>query len=175
MNKNDKVKLLKFLSDEIETSKVSILAEFSKLTVKEMEELRKEMKKYSTKVMVVKNTLMRKAFQSFALNETMNFMEGPNVLVWSKTADESDVVRELLKYSKISGKIKVKFGILNKSFIGVDTIERIGTLPSKKTLQAMVIGGIRAPLNGLVYNIKYPVTRLILVLKTFSEKKEKEK
>ncbi|HOK80699.1 MAG TPA: 50S ribosomal protein L10 [bacterium] len=175
MNKSDKAKLLKFLSDEIDSSKVTIFAEFSKLSVKEMEQLRREMKKYSTKVMVVKNTLIRKAFQTFGLDEAMKFMEGPNVLVWSKTADESDVVRELLKYSKSSGKIKVKFGILNKSFVGVDTIEKIGTLPSKKTLQAMVIGGIRAPLNGIVYNIKYPITRLMFVLKTFSEKKEKEK
>ncbi|MGC8805481.1 MAG: 50S ribosomal protein L10, partial [Candidatus Ratteibacteria bacterium] len=59
MNKNDKAKLLKFLSDEIDSSKVSIFAEFAKLTVKEMEELRREMKKYSTRVMVVKNTLVR--------------------------------------------------------------------------------------------------------------------
>jgi len=28
-------------------------------------------------------------------------------------------------------------------------------------------------LSNLIYNVKYPITRLIMVLKTFSEKKEK--
>ena len=173
MNKTDKAKILKFIIDELGSSKVSIFAEFSGITVKGMEELRMEMKKHSSNVMVVKNTLARMALQSCSLDEATKFMEGPNVLIWSNTGDECEIIKEVLKFSKSSGKIKIKFGVLNNALMEVDTLEKLGNLPSKKTLQAKVIGGIKAPLSSLVYNVKYPLTRLILVLKTFSEQKEK--
>ncbi|MCM8825556.1 MAG: 50S ribosomal protein L10 [Candidatus Omnitrophica bacterium] len=173
MNKSDKVKLLGFLKEELNASKVSIFAEFSKLTVKGLEELRKEMKKHSTRVMVVKNTIARKALQFCSLDEATRFMEGPNMLIWSKNGDECEIIKEVLRFSKTSGNLKIKFGILNNELIDLETLERLGSLPSKKTLQAMVICGIKGPLGSLVYNIKYPLTRVILILKTFYEQKEK--
>ncbi|MCX7705917.1 MAG: 50S ribosomal protein L10 [bacterium] len=173
MNKRDKIQLLKFLTDQLEDSKISIFAEFSRLSVKEMEEFRKEMRKHSTKVMVVKNTLMKMAFQSRSLDRVTRFIEGPNILIWSSGGDESEVVKEILKFSKDSGKLKIKFGILNNMLLETEQIEMLGSLPSKRTLQAMVVGGIKAPLSNFIYNVKYPITRLILILKTLSERKEK--
>ena len=52
-------------------------------------------------------------------------------------------------------------------------IDQISRLPAKKILQATVISNIRSPLTALAYNIKYPLSRLILTLKTFSEQKDK--
>lgn len=173
MNKKDKTQLLKFLSQQLESSKISIFAEFSNLSVREVEEFRKEMKKHSTKVMVVKNTLMKMALQSRSIDEAIKFMEGPNILIWSNDGDEAEVVKEVLRFSKFTGKIKIKFGVLNNMFLQMDQVEKLGNLPSKKILQAMVIGGIKAPICNIVYNVKYPVMKLILILKTFSEKKEK--
>ncbi len=173
MNRQEKSELLKLLLEELASSKVSIFAEFSGLSVKNMEELRKELKKHNARMMVLKNTLAKIALQSFSLNEAADSMVGPNMLIWSRSGDESEIIKQVLKFSKDSGKIKIRFGIVNEAFTGLEAIEIIGSLPSKKNLQAMVIGGILAPVSGLIYNIKYPLTRLILVLKTFSEKKEK--
>ena len=175
MNKDDKSKILKFLSDEISNSRFYIFAEFSGLSVSEMEDFRRDMRKSSSRVMVVKNTLLKKAFQtlSVSMDETGKFMEGPNILIWSRTGDELDTIKHVLNFARSSNKIKIKFGVLNNTFMDSETIEQIGKLPGKKTLQALLIGGIRAPLSNLIYNVKYPITRLIMVLKTFSEKKEK--
>ncbi|MCM8764027.1 MAG: 50S ribosomal protein L10 [Candidatus Omnitrophica bacterium] len=173
MNKTDKVRLLKLLTEELNASKVSIFAEFSRLTVKELEKLRKELKKYSTRVMIVKNTLVKMALKSRSLDEATKFMEGPNMLIWSKNGDESEIIKEILRFSRSSGNIKVKIGILNDELMNAKALEKLGSLPSKKTLQAMVIGGIKAPLSNLIYSVKYPLSRFILILKTFSEQKEK--
>ncbi|MCM8759413.1 MAG: 50S ribosomal protein L10 [Candidatus Omnitrophica bacterium] len=174
MNKKDKQQLLEFLSEQLKLSKISVLAEFSGLSVKETEEFRREMKKHSSRVLVVKNTLMKMALQARSLDEATKFMEGPNLLIWTDKGDEAEVVKEILKFSKSSGKLKIKFGLLNNAFLPVEQIEKLGSLPSKKTLQAMVIGGIKAPLSNIVYNVKYPIIRMIMILRTFSDKKEKE-
>ncbi len=173
MNKNDKAKILKFLSDELNKSKVYLFAEFSGLSVSEMQELRKEIRKVFGNVMVVKNTLFKRVFQTLpvSMDEADKFMEGPNILIWSRTGDESEIIKEVLRFAKRSNKLKLKFGILNHLFLDSGSIEQIGNLPAKKILQAIVISGIRSPINNLVYNVKYPITRLIMVLKTFSEKK----
>lgn len=174
MKKTEKEKMLKFLTEELKASKISILAEFSRLSVKEMEELRKEMKKHLTKVMVVKNTLVKMAIQSCSMDKEVKSLEGPNMLIWSRTGDETEIIKELLKFEKLSGTIKVKFGIMNNNLMEYETLEKFSKIPPKRTLQAMVIGNIRAPLTNLAYNVKYPLTRLIMVLKTFSEQKEKK-
>jgi large subunit ribosomal protein L10 len=171
MNKSDKEKWVKFLTGEFGESKIVIFAEFLGLSVKEMEELRKETRKNAAKIRVVKNNLVKKAFQSLSRDEACKFMEGPNMLIWSKTGDESDILKGLIKFAKTSGKVKVKFGILNDAIVESAMLEQLSRLPSKKMLQAIVIGKIMSPFSALVYNVKYPVSRLILTLKTFSEKK----
>jgi large subunit ribosomal protein L10 len=175
MNKSEKESLLKFLTERLSSSKVSIFAQFSGITVKEMEQLRKDLRKCSGNVMVVKNTLTKMALRLCSMDEAMKFMEGPNLLIWSQTGDESEVIKETLKFVKASaGKLRVNFGLLNNLLVEPETLEKLGKLPSKKIVQAMVIGSIKSPLSNLVYNVKYPLTRLILVLKTFSEQKEKK-
>lgn len=173
MNKTEKAKILKFLTEELKASKISIFAEFSRMPVKEMEELRKDMKKHSTNVMVIKNTLVKMVLQSSSMDQGLKFLEGPNMLIWSRTGDETEILKEIIRFEKSSGNIRIKFGVMNNAIMEYETLEKLSKIPSKKTLQAMVIGGIKAPLTNLVYNVKYPLTRLIMVLKTFSEQKEK--
>ncbi len=143
MNKKDKAQLLKFLTEQLENSKVSIFAEFSKLSVREIEEFRKEMRKHSTKVMVVKNTLMKMALQSRSLDEASGFMEGPNILIWSKDGDEADVVKEVLKFSKSSGKLKIKFGILNNVLLEMDQIENLAAFHQSGHYRRWSLGQLR--------------------------------
>ncbi len=175
MNRDDKARILKFLSDQLSESRIYVFAEFSGLSVAEMEDFRRSMKKLSGRVMVVKNTLFKRFFQSssISMDEAGKFMEGPNFIIWSRTGDEAEIVKEVLKFARSSNKIKVKFGVLNNAFMDSGSIEQLGRIPGRKVLQAMLICSIRAPLSNLVYNVKYPLTRLIMVLKTFSEKKEK--
>jgi len=171
MNRSDKEKWVKFLIEEFKESKVVIFAEFTGLTVKEMEQLRKEAKKVSCKVRVVKNNLVKKSLQFLSKDEACRLLEGPNILLWSRSGDESEILKGLMKFAQVSGKVKVRFGILNQEFVENDYLQHLHRLPSKAVLQATVIGRIKSPLAALVYNVKYPLSRLILVVRTFSEKK----
>ena len=174
MNKEDKGKLIKFLTEEFKTSKIIIFAEFTALSVKEMEQLRRTIKGISCNLRVTKNNLVKKTLQSLAKDEACKCLSGPNAIIWSKAGDESEVVKSISKFARGSGKIKIKAGFLNDNFVEKDFLDRLSSLPSKKVLQAMVIGGIKSPLSKLVYNVQYPFSRLILTLKTFSDKRNQE-
>ena len=124
---------------------------------------------------VIKNNLVKKSFQMLSRDEACKFLEGPNILLWSREGDESEVIRNILKFAEGTGKVKVKFGILNHAFVENEYIQQLGKLPSKMVLQGTVIARIKSPLAALVNNIKYPVIRMILTVKILSEKKGAEK
>ncbi|MCL5674292.1 MAG: 50S ribosomal protein L10 [Candidatus Omnitrophica bacterium] len=172
MNRESKIKLTDYLTKEFNESKIIILAEFSKLDVKEMGFIRRNIKELSCNIRVVKNNLVKKAFQSLAKYELCKYLENPNIIIWSKTGDESEVIKALAKFSKSSGKVNVKAGIIEGKSIEKSLIEQISRLPSKKVLQATVISCIIFPVRSLIFNIQYPVSRLILTLKTMSKKIE---
>jgi large subunit ribosomal protein L10 len=163
------------LTGELETSKIIIFAEFGALTVREMEQLRRTLKDIACSLRVVKNNLVKKTLSALSKDEACKYFEGPNVIIWTKAGDESEVVKGIAKFAGASGKIKVKAGFLSSGLVGKDFLDKLLRLPSKKVLQAIVIGGIKSPLSKMVYDVRYPISRLILTLKTFSNKKLEEK
>ena len=61
--------------------------------------------------------------------------------------------------------LSFKFGILDNALYMGPELEKIAKLPGKDQLIAMVIGGLKSPSSKLVYNMKFSITKLTLVLK----------
>lgn len=172
MNKESKIKFVDYLTKEFNESKIIILAEFSKLDVKEISSLRRNIKELSCNIRVAKNNLIKKTFQSLAKDELCKYLENPNIIIWAKTGDESEVIKTLSKFSESSGKVNIKAGIIEGKTIEKDIIQQISKLPSKKVLEATVVFNIIFPVRSFIFNIQYPISRLILTLKTMSKKIE---
>lgn len=165
MTRSDKEKWLRVLLDEFSASRMLVFAEFSGLSVKEMEKMRREIKKLSCQVRVLKNTLVKKTFQAMAKDDACELLDGPHVVVWSRTGDEAEVLKSLAGFAKSSGKLTLKFGILNSEIVDTGFLEALSRLPSKKVLQARTVGSLKSPLARLVGGVKYPMTHLVLCLR----------
>ncbi len=172
MNKEKKIKFTDYLTKEFDGSKIIILVEFTKLDVKEMSSIRRSIKQLSCNFRVIKNSLVKKVFQSLAKDELCKHLENPNIIIWSKTGDESEIIKTLAKFSGSSDKVRIKVGVIEGKQIEKDTIEQISRLPSKKVLEAIIISNIIYPVAGFIFNIKYPISRLVLTLQTISKKVE---
>jgi large subunit ribosomal protein L10 len=172
MNKENKIKLANYLTKEFNESKIIILAEFSKLDVKEMSSIRKNIKELYCNIQVVKNNIIKKAFQSLAQNEICRYLQNPNIIIWTKSGDESEIIKTLSKFYADSGKVNIKVGIIEGKIIEKNIIQQINKLPSKKILQAVIISNVIFPVTSFIFNIQYPISRLILTLKTISKKIE---
>lgn len=171
MTKSDKEKWLHFLLEEFSASRMLVFAEFSGLSVKEMEKLRREIKKLSCQVKVMKNTLVKKTFQAMSKDEACKFLDGPHVVVWSRTGDEAEVLKSLVGFAKSSGRLKLKFGLLNSDIVDTQFLDTLSRLPSKKTLQARTVGSLKSPLVRLIGGVQYPLMHLVLCLKGLEKKK----
>ncbi len=155
----------------IEESGSFVLVEFQNVSHIALEGIRKDLRKHRARVGVVKNTLLHKAVRRLAQTnkELAHFEEDPATFT-NKTAvltfqeGWSDAIGALHKHMKKDAPISFKAAYLDGRYYPAQDMERIAQLPSREQLIAKVIGGIKGPLNAIVYNMQYPMQKMVHVL-----------
>ena len=78
---NAKTEVVNEITEKIKNSASVIVFTYQGLTVSEMGELRRELKKSNSEVKVYKNTLAKRAFQGANIDNE-EFWEGPNAILF---------------------------------------------------------------------------------------------
>ncbi len=169
--KEKKKEFVKIFTDEIKTHNINILVNFSGLSVPEMQQLRTDLKESGCRMMVIKNTLLEKAYKNTDYYEMCDGIRGPTFTVWSKEIDEIGVVKKLFDFKKKSGKIDIKAGLIGGRLFSSEELEIIGNLPGRKEIEAKIVWSLKMPVLKMVNALKYPVTRLIQDFKQIAETK----
>ena len=173
MLRKDREKIVRELIDDLETYNVVYFVDFQGLNVGEITELRRDFRKNNVKFRVVKNTLMKVAYDRLGNN-----VVDPSVLVGSSalalTKDDpispAKTIREFLKEHE---KPQVKAIVVDNSFFGPEKYEEFSNLPSVDELRAKLVGSIRAPIYGFTFVLSGLLRGFLTQLKQISETKEK--
>jgi len=174
MNKSQKEEIVKWLTEELKESKIYILVNFTGLSVSEMQNLRESIKEKEGSIRVIKNTLLERTFKNLSQDEAINYLEGPVFIVWTKNGDEVEILKNIYSFSKKTGKIGVKGGLLNNKIVDEKVFEKISKLPSIKEIQAKVVYDIKFPVIRVINSIKGPVIKIVNIVNQIKEKKERE-
>ena len=76
-------------------------------------------------------------------------------------------------FSSKHANFKIKAGILNKKVIASDRVIALADIPPREVLLGMVLGGIQAPISGLLRVLQGPIQSLAFALKNLADQKEK--
>jgi len=174
LTKERKKEFVEMLTEEMKTNNINLLVGFSGLSVPQIQQLRAELKASGCKMMVVKNTLLMKAYQNISCDEMCKDISGPIFIIWSKETDEIGVVKNLFNFKKKNGKIDIKKGVMGKKFFSSTELESIGKLPGKKEIEAMIVWNLKAPVVRIINSLRYPVTRIVQDFKQIAETKGKD-
>jgi len=174
MNKSGKEEIVKWLTEEIKESKILILGNFSGLSVSEMQNLRESIKEKEGLIKVVKNTLLERTFKNLSQDKAVDYLEGPVFIVWTKNGDEVEILKSIYSFSKKTGKIEVKGGVIDNKVVNREFFEKLSKLPPIKEIQAKVIYDIKFPVIRLVNSIKAPLVKIVNIVNQIKEKKERE-
>lgn len=161
LTKARKKEFVEMLTDEIKENNINLLVSFSGLSVPEIQQLRTGLKESGCRMMVVKNTLLEKAYKNISYDEMCKEIKGPIFVIWSKATDEIGVVKALFDFKKKAGKIDIKVGLMGNRFFSSKELEIIGKLPGKKELEAKIVWSLKMPVLRIIGALKYPATRLI--------------
>lgn len=159
------------LKNELNNSSDVILINYLNLKSSEMTKLRKNLKAVGAKVLVVKNSFMRKVFSG--LEKPINvekLLDGPIALVFVKD-DLIAVSKALVNFNKEIEALKINGGFLAQRVITVEEVKKIASFSSRADLYQQVACVLNAPISKLAMSLNQIITKVVYVLKAVSDKK----
>ena len=151
---SEKQAIVAELTEKIQKATAGVIVDYKGITVEEDTALRKECREGGVDYAVVKNTLLRFAFNNTGLNELDDLLNGTTSLALC----DSDVVAPARVMSNYADKLKEKFeikgGFMDGKPVDLATINSLAAIPPLPVLQAQVLGTMLAPITGLAVVLK---------------------
>jgi large subunit ribosomal protein L10 len=134
------------LRAELDASRAMIVSEYRGLTVREISEIRRALRKQNVTYRVVKNRLMRIAAQDNAAADALTpLLVGPTAIAFG--TDEAATAKAVLDATRPFKIVKITGGVLGSRAIDADSVGRLAALPSREVLLAEAVGAIVAPMS----------------------------
>lgn len=170
MARPGKIEEVTQLKARLDSSSAVILTDFRGLTVGEITVLRGRLRNVGAEYRVVKNRLFRIAADAAGIEGLERQLEGPTAAAFV-SGDPVPVARVIQEFSRQSRKLTIKGGILAGAVIDDVRTRVLADLPSRTELLAQVVGGIAAPLSGLVRVLSGLPRKLVRALDQIREQR----
>ena len=157
------------LTEKVGKAKSIILADYRGLKHKQLEELRRTLKKSNAEFAVTKNRLFAKALGDKATSVESQLKEATGALF--AYADEVAPLKDLLKFFKTAGFGKTKGGLLGDKMLTDADVTTLATLAPRPVLLARLAAQLNAPIQGLHYALNWNMNRLVWGLTAIKNKK----
>ena len=159
------------LTSKVGKAKSIVLADYRGLKHKQLEELRRTLKKTDAEFSVTKNRLFAKALGAKA-KSIEGYLKQSTAALFAY-ADEVAPLKELLKFFKTAGAGTTKGGLLGDKVLAEADIATLASLPPRQVLLAKLVGQLNAPIQGLHYALNWNMNKLVWALNGIKEKKTK--
>jgi len=164
MNKEQKKNYITEMTANFENSEAVLVTHYQGLTVKQLDELRKQMREQGIQFKITKNKITKLALEKTKCKDLANLFTGPTAVALSK--DAISTAKILTKFSKENNNLKILGGIMGKEILDVAAVANVATLPTLDEARAKIIGILRAPAQKIVSILLAPASKIaILALK----------
>lgn len=149
----NKKQIVTEIAEKLEKSKSTIIADYRGLNVKQMNELRKQLREADVEFQVLKNTLTRRAAEKAGVSELNEHLNGPTAVAFSY----EDVVapaKIIHGFAKENKELEIKGGLLEGKAVNIDQIKELAELPSYEGLLSMLLSVLQAPVRNFALAVK---------------------
>src|SRR3989344_1775827 len=168
--KQKKIDQVKELTTKLEKAKALVITDYTGLTHKQLEELRRTLKKTQAELTISKNTLLKRALLDVKKSISDTHLQGATATLFAY-ADEVAPLKALIKFFKDATHGTVRAGLLGATELSAAEVERLSTLPSREQLLSQLVGQLKAPLYGLHNALSWNIRKLVYSLNVIKEKK----
>ena len=170
MDKEEKGVLVKDLHEKFSKAKIAVIAEYSGLRVSDLSDLRGHLRRAKGEFKVVKNTLARRALEGTPLSTAEEHFRGP-VVVGLGYEDPIESAKVMQQFASRRENFKIRWAVLDGKPLSRDEVKRVAELPSREILLAQLVGRLKSPINGLVWDLKGILNRLVYALSAVKDRK----
>jgi len=164
MNKEQKQNYIKEMTAQFENSEAVLVTHYQGLTVKQLDDLRKQMREHGIKFQITKNRITKLALKDSKCKNLTNLFTGPTAVALSKDAITSAKI--LTKFSKENKNLKILGGIMGEEILDVAGVANVATLPTLDEAKTKIVGILRSPAQKIASILLAPASKIaILALK----------
>lgn len=150
--KIEKGNVISKLKDIFAQSPAVAFVQFSKLTVKHAQELRRKLRETGAGYYVAKKTLIRKSLEAGKTGGELPALEGEVAVAYVERGDDVTApAREIFGFGKkLEKAVQLIGGIFEGRFIGQKEVLSLATIPSRQTLLAQFTNLANSPIQMFV-------------------------
>jgi len=152
ISRDKKQTLVAELSELLENAKATAFAEYTGLTVADLQELRKNAREAGVVIKVVKNRLVRVALSEVKTYKDTDTSPLEGQLLYAFSADDEVAPAQVLNtFAKDHSNLKLAGGFSGEgALLSADEIKALAGLPSKNQLVAEVVAQLLSPVHDTV-------------------------
>jgi large subunit ribosomal protein L10 len=168
ISKEKKHELVTQYGEWLKQSKAIILTEYIGMTMKDVDQLRVQIREAGGEFHIVKNTLMKRVLDEADMEmEDEDFIN--TTAIGFAFEDAPALAKAMTDYAKESGLLKVKAGYLEKNRMTAGEVLSLANLPPLPTMRATLLSTLLAPASQLVRTLAEPGRQVAAVLKAYAD------
>ena len=164
-----------FLVDEVEAhlrkSDYVYLANFDRITVFDVGNLREKLAAEQAEFHVVKNSVLRVAAKRLNLPDLEAWLTGPTAIIVGGE-NPTGVAKVIQSFTTETSKGSVKVGVLDNRTYDKEQVRQLAELPSLDALRAQLLGLLTTPARSLLFVLNGVPISLLNVLQAKAKTEE---
>ena len=168
MNKEQKQNYITEMTAQFEKSEAVLVTHYQGLNVKQLDDLRKQMREHGIKFKITKNRITKLALKDSKCKNLTNLFTGPTAVALSKDAITSAKI--LTKFSKENKSLKILGGIMGEEVLDVAGVANVATLPTLDEARAKIIGILMSPAQKITSILLAPASKIAILALEKSKK-----
>lgn len=157
MNREQKTELLDELRELFNANELLVVSHYKGLTVKEVTQLRDNIRQTGAGFRVTKNRITRLALEGTKFSGLKDLFKGPTAIAFS--SDPVAACKACVEFAKTNEKLVLVGGGMGAKVLSVEEVKYLASIPSLDELRAQLIGLLQAP-----------ASKIARVCKAYSEK-----
>jgi large subunit ribosomal protein L10 len=169
MDHSRKIELAEKLREELSGTSAFVLVEFSRLTVKAVDDLRGKFREAGCTYHVYKNSTIRFAVQETKHEPIKELLKGVSALAYHPE-DPAAPARIARDFAKDHAEFRIKGGVSDGELLREKDVLRLADLPGPQELKAMFLALLNTPATNMVRVLNAPAQSLLYVLNAKKDK-----
>lgn len=132
------------LREQIAGSRTMIVSDYRGLTVREIQEIRRALRKQDVTYRVIKNRLMKIAAADTVGPALDALLNGPTAIAFGQ--DEGATAKAVVDAMRPYRQVRITGALLGDRAIDADGVTRLASLPGREVLLAQIAGSFAAPM-----------------------------
>jgi len=148
-----KQSIVKEIVEKAQASQSITILEYRGLTVTQLQELRRALRKDGAELAVYKNSLVERAVKELGYEGVDEYLSGPNAIVFS--TELSNGPKVVAKYAKRYGDLlNVKGGVAEGKALDKKGVLEVAKLPNREGMLSMFLSCLQAPIRQFAATVK---------------------